>query len=255
MRVKDNQKTLKNMVMDIKDININGDKNGKRKEYYKEKLIYEGEFLEGKRNGHGKEYHFTEGYSLYEGEFVEGKRNGKGKEYYDNGKIKFEGEYFDSKINKKGKECNKEGELIREGEFNNDSLWIGKIYPTKFDKNEEEYLYGERHGKIKLYQPHHFDGILLFDGEYYLGYMLKGKDYKEGKLTFEGDCISAFYNYKGKNYENGKLIFEGESHLDKYWTGKKYRGDSELEGEYLYGKKCGKWKEYDDEGNLEFEGK
>jgi len=97
--------------------------------------------LNGERNGKGKEYHFTEGYLLYEGEYLEGIRNGKGKEYYDNGKIKFEGEYFDAIINKKGKEYNKEGELIEEWEFKDDKLWIGKKYPTKYDKNEEEYLW------------------------------------------------------------------------------------------------------------------
>ena len=48
--------------------------------------------------------HFIDGYLLYEGDYLEGKWSGKGKEYYDNGKIKFEGDYFDSKINKKGKE-------------------------------------------------------------------------------------------------------------------------------------------------------
>ena len=233
---------------------LNGSKNGKGKEYYKEKLIYEGEYLNGKRNGRGKEYHFIDGYLIYEGEFLEGKRNGKGKEYYDNGNIKFEGEYFYSKINKKGKEYTKEGELIREGEFTNDSLWTGKKYPTKYDKSEEEYLYGERHGKVKLYLTEHIDEELLFDGEYFLGYLFKGKDYEKGKLKFEGDFISGYYDYMGKNYEKGKLIFDGEKHMDQYWTGKKYRNGSELEGEYLYGKKCGKWKEYDDEGNLEFEG-
>ena len=31
---------------------------------------------------------------IYEGEYLNGKRNGKGKEYYLNGKLKFEGEYL-----------------------------------------------------------------------------------------------------------------------------------------------------------------
>ena len=166
--------------------------------------------------------------------------------------IKFEGEYFDSKINKKGKEYNKEGELIREGEFQDNELWIGKKYPTKLDKSEEDYLYGERHGKVKLYLTHHFDDILFFDGEYKFGYKSKGKDYnKDGKLEFDGELIVGYYESKGKNYEKRKLIFDGERHLEDYWTGKKYRNDSEgeLEGEYLYGKKMenGKnmiWKEF-----------
>ena len=34
----------------------------------------------------------------FEGEYLNGKRNGKGKEYYYKGGIKFEGEYFEGKI-------------------------------------------------------------------------------------------------------------------------------------------------------------
>ena len=40
----------------------------------------------------------------YEGEYLNGIRNGKGKEYYFNGKLKFEGEYLNGKdITKKVK--------------------------------------------------------------------------------------------------------------------------------------------------------
>ena len=35
---------------------------------------------------------------IFEGEYLNGDRNGKGKEYYDNGKLKFEGEYLNGKI-------------------------------------------------------------------------------------------------------------------------------------------------------------
>ena len=31
---------------------------------------------------------------MFEGEYLNGQRNGKGKEYYSNGKLKFEGEYL-----------------------------------------------------------------------------------------------------------------------------------------------------------------
>ena len=31
-------------------------------------------------------------------EYLEGQRNGKGKEYYENGKLKFEGKYLNGKI-------------------------------------------------------------------------------------------------------------------------------------------------------------
>ena len=61
---------------------MNGKRNGKGKLYddsYGEydKLKYEGEFLNGKKNGKGIEYDRYK----YEGEFVNGKKNGKGKEY------------------------------------------------------------------------------------------------------------------------------------------------------------------------------
>ena len=40
----------------------------------KDKLIFEGEYLKGERNGKGKEYH-DNGFILFEGEFKSGKRN------------------------------------------------------------------------------------------------------------------------------------------------------------------------------------
>ena len=41
---------------------------------------------------------------LFEGEYLNGKRNGKGKEYFYNSELKFEGEYLNGE--KKGKEKN-----------------------------------------------------------------------------------------------------------------------------------------------------
>ena len=73
---------------------ING--NGKVKEYNKGgKLEFEGEYLNGKRNGKGKGY--WNGKLEYEGEYLNDKRNGKGKEYDNEGKLQFEGEYINNK--------------------------------------------------------------------------------------------------------------------------------------------------------------
>ena len=56
---------------------ING--NGKVKEYgYYDKLIYEGDYLNGKRHGKGKEYR-DNGKLRFESEYLNGLRNGKGK--------------------------------------------------------------------------------------------------------------------------------------------------------------------------------
>ena len=74
------------------------------REYERGMKSFEGEYLNGKRNGKGKEYYYFDGYLLFEGEYLNGKRNGKGKEYQKyNGKIIFEGEYLNGyKWNGKG---------------------------------------------------------------------------------------------------------------------------------------------------------
>ena len=57
------------------------DGKGYIKEYfYNGKLIFEGEYLKGERNGKGKEYDYF-GELVFEGEYLNGKRSGKGKDY------------------------------------------------------------------------------------------------------------------------------------------------------------------------------
>ena len=82
-----------------------GERNGKGKEYLKhnDELVFEGEYLNGKRNGKVKEYYYN-GQLIFEGEYLNGKRNGIGKEYNNYGELKFEGEYLNGQRNGKGKE-------------------------------------------------------------------------------------------------------------------------------------------------------
>ena len=56
--------------------------------------MYEGEFYEGIYNGKGKAYNYS-GFLVFEGEYLEGKRwNGKGKEYNDDNELLFKIEYI-----------------------------------------------------------------------------------------------------------------------------------------------------------------
>ena len=69
----------------------------------------------------------------FEGEYLNGKRNGKGKEYF-NRRLEFEGEYLDEK--KIGgkievKEYDFIGRLLFEGEYLNGKKWKGKRVPKK----------------------------------------------------------------------------------------------------------------------------
>ena len=212
-----------------------------RKEYYgyNDTLIFEGEHLNGKRNGKGKEYDKF-GKVIFEGEYLNGKEwigtgydffgniiyklnnniNGKGKEYYD-GKLIFEGEYLNGKRHGKGKEYDKCGKLIFEG----------------------EYLNGKRYGKGKEYYE---DGKLKFEGEYLIdkkwngkGYdslyniiyelkdgkgIIKKKDYFADMSKFEEEYLNEKRNGIGKDYwSNGKLEFEGE-----YINGKKMEKEKNM---------------------------
>ena len=83
-----------------------------------------------------KEYNTSFGNLLFEGEYLNGKRNGKGKEYdFYTGKLKFEGEYLNGERNGKGKEYDFDGEIIFEGEYKNGKKWNGKGY----EKNQLKY--------------------------------------------------------------------------------------------------------------------
>ena len=87
-----------------------GNRKVKGKEYYDNgKLKYEGEyiiigglkggFIRGsiEKNGKFKQYDYYSGFLVFEGEYLNGKRYGKGKEYGRYGRLLFEGEYINGK--------------------------------------------------------------------------------------------------------------------------------------------------------------
>ena len=94
---------------------------GKEYEGIDDKLIYEGEFLNGERHGYGKEFgylsisKYEDPSLLFEWEYFKGKRNGKGKEYYIKNKI--------YSVDKNSKII-----LKYEGDFLNNKKWNGKVW-------------------------------------------------------------------------------------------------------------------------------
>ena len=105
----------------------------------------------------------------FEGEYLNGRRKGKGKEYYDNGEIKFEGEYLYG-YKRQGKHYLK-NKLVAEGNYLFNKIWEGKLkkYVSKNDKLifEGEYKNGKLNGKVKEYDE--YSGRLIFEGEYLNG--------------------------------------------------------------------------------------
>ena len=106
-------------------------------------LEFEGEYLNGERNGKGKEIN-NFGCIIFEGEYLNGIRNGKGKEYNDENIVIFDGEYLNGKRHGIGKEYNDEGELIFEGEYLYDFRLKGKLYLNKHLEYEGEFLFDEK---------------------------------------------------------------------------------------------------------------
>ena len=153
--------TGKNIIYDSKNYG---------KEYdIKGILLYEGEYLNGRRNGKGKEFDNIK-LITFEGEYLKGKRNGHGKEYHLNSKIKFEGEYLNGERNGKGKEYDINNNLIFEGEYRNGKRWSGIGYDIKHNKThklengtgfQQEYIYTDQF-LVK-------GEFLRFEGEYVKG--------------------------------------------------------------------------------------
>jgi len=102
---------------------------GKVKEYYDNgRLLFEGEYKNGLKNGKAKEYNIS-GRLEFDGEYLNGKKNGKAKEYDFNG-LSFDGEYkYGQRI--KGKEYSG-SELVFDGEYKNGERWNGYLKEYKY---------------------------------------------------------------------------------------------------------------------------
>ena len=125
------EKTKGKKILRYKGEYLNGKKNGKGKEYdINGKLIYEGEYLNGKmKKGKNNKNHLHEyvSYSL-EGNLKNGLLNGIVKEYEERQLI-FEGEYLNVKKNRKGKEYemqDRRRQFLFEGEYLDGKRWNGK---------------------------------------------------------------------------------------------------------------------------------
>ena len=116
---------------------------------------------------------------------------------------------------------------------------------------EGQYLNGKKSGYGKEY---YYTGDLKFEGEYLYGFRIRGKFYINKKLEYEGEySFNRKWNGKGYN-KNGKMTYELKNGTGKV---KEYNNDGDLifEGEYLKGLRNGKGKEYDEHtGKLKFEG-
>ena len=219
-------------------------------------LYYKGEYLNGKRNGKGKEYF---GKIEYEGDFLNGEKHGKGIEFFNNNyeprKLFFEGEYLNG-LKWNGKGYDEDGKVAFELNEGNGVVKEFNINTFKL-MFEGEYKNGKRNGNGREL----YDKTLRFEGKFLDGKRIgKGIEYNSSgdKIIFEGEYLNDKKNGKGREYsEKGNLIFEGEYYNNiKNGKGKEYDGMGNLlfEGIYYNGIKNGRGKEFDKKGNIIFNG-
>ena len=123
-------------------------------------LLYEGEYINGKRNGKGKT--FMQDDLVFEGEFLDG-QEWNGKKYDENGNIEYELKDGKGHV----KEYDYSGNLIFEGEYLEGKRYAkGKEYKNNKVIYEGEFSYGSRNGNGKEFDK---NGNLIFEGEYYNG--------------------------------------------------------------------------------------
>ena len=94
---------------------------------------------------------------------------------------------------------------------------------------------------------------MIFEGEYLYDHKRKGKSYINGKLEYEGEYVCD-KKWHGEGYDKkGKKIYEVKNGKGKV---REYNDIGELifEGEYLNGRRNGKGIEYFMPGKIEFEG-
>ena len=217
-------------------------------------LLFEGKYINGKREGKGKSYQLILSEQTIEGKYKIFHKFEGHKEEYNFGNFMFKDEQNEGFI------------IIKDNKY---------IYERKLDYIGE-YLNGKRHGYGKEYDE---DGVLWFEGLYEFNKRKKGKEYfDEENVLFEGvysfwklskrnvkeyddkgNYLGKYFIYEinwngeGKEYdEKGNLIFEGEFRNGKIYNGKRIEyydnGNKKYEEEFKNGEKNGKGKEYDKNG-------
>ena len=125
--------------------------------------LFSGRYIIYKSNNKGKVYDSYNDQLIFEGDYLNGEKNGKGKEYDYNGNIIFEGEYFKDKRHGKGREYNRYGELKFKGEYKKGKKWNGKGYNSR-----KEILYKIEGGKGLIIE-YDFIQKIRFEGNYVNG--------------------------------------------------------------------------------------
>ena len=239
--------------------------NGKR--YNKQgELCYEGDYVDGKRSGKGKEYLF--GNLFYEGDFLNGSRHGSGTAYV-SGRILYKGDFYRGLEYGTGMSYTKDGSILFAGAFIRGNYYEGDLVDGKACGKGKLYnIYTSKlqyEGDMENDKPngkgikYNFSGVCDYCGEFANGfphgrgrrYLWNGK-IREGIFVHDdyyvGDVSNGKANGKGRLYNiANKLSYEGDfvDGFEHGW-GKQYFLSQKLwyEGDFVKGRWEGKGKQY-----------
>ena len=164
--------------------------------------LFKRKYVTYDKDGLAREYDLYDNELRYKGEYLNGERNGKGKEYYGNCPMLFEGEF------KHGKKWNGNGLINGKG-------YIKKQSFIKTYKIGQSNTFGQsnvfnqsNNFSINLPPPYIVENF-IFEGEYVNGERNgKGKEYNFGQLIFEGEYLNG-KKYNGWGYDDkGNKIYE-----------------------------------------------
>lgn len=218
---------------------LNEKKNGKGKEFDRNgNQIYEGEFTDGVRQGNGKQF---DGYGnlIYDGCFRNGVRCGKGKEFSTSGEIIFSGDWKrgSKKFKAEMAQDIQQLESYQDGELVNDEgcvIYKGgqkSCYPNKYlgienvvnENGDNDIMKLLKEGWGKEFDN---DGNIIYDGEFV-------NDLKEGEgiqqlpvdiKVFEGVYVKGSYDHGTIFDDQGNMIYEGKFTWDEENKSSKYDG-------------------------------
>ena len=218
---------------------VNGKKNGKGKMEYTNGDVYEGLFKDDLKIGKGKMI-YANG-NIYEGFFAKDRPSGKGKLKIKNIGV-YEGEFYEGKFNGKGI-LKTDKNTIKEGMWKEDNL-IGRLkYMDEDGIFWANCTYDEEYGIYKLIWEN--DNSSFYEGQMKYGlYNGRGKYIYSNGDCYEGEWKNNERDGKGKYVYSDGTYYEGEwkSNITEGKGKKVYSSGNYYEGEWKKGKKDGKGK-------------
>ena len=229
---------------------------GHAKEYYEDgtTLKFEGNYIQGKKEGEGSVY-YPNGKMQYKGGFKEGRPHGYGKHYYRDffggkygGCVKYEGGYVQGQMEGEGSFYFPNGKLLYKGNFKDGKpLNFVSQSQSKPKEGKQQSTPTPLHSSSSIFSTtytsqYHTNGNLAFtgyvtaDGVRY-GY---GKGYNEdGILVYDGHWKNNQFEGKGSAYYvNGSLEYNGMWKDDQpHGYGAHYNDDGTLicQGQWTHG--------------------